>query len=347
MVPELFVNFKSLHDTDFSTAFTNRASLRNNVVDVSSYSFVNRGDLPMLIKVNSLDSHEFNQEYENAISENRVRINSTQEWRVKEVKRLGEYYISPWLYVDSLKEYIVRTVRNPDDPFKPIKLNDPQIFTPPRVLGEYTNYNQEVVPVPSTSQWQSQDESYCELVAGDADDFTYAYNMYTPTQTDVFTSVCIYSFGTNYTVNIHDMNFEYRLVYDVEYESGYPRDIYKTETTDQSFDEESFSVFVNNTLVSPITIGDEQWYRIPEKGAVEVKKHVKLPPFVVYDHTDVGDRSTFSSYTTRSYDNSLSWRINQNVNIEAMIDDGDIDIDHTIVNSDYGSGSQFHFLSRP
>ncbi len=64
------------------------------------------------------------------------------------------------------------------------------------------------------------------------------------------------------------------------------------------------------------------WHRIPAGTTVTITKTVLTPAITVYNDTDVGDPGTFSSYTLRHYDKSLTWAIGRLLRITRAHDAG-------------------------
>ena len=112
---------------------------------------------------------------------------------------------------------------------------------------------------------------------------------------------------------------EQRRLVAYESESGFPRNKYSTLTNNFGFATAGFTVVdTSGRPIEPI-LG---WYRIPAGTMVTITKTVSTPAITVYNDTDVGDPGTFSSYSLRQYDKSLTWAISRFLRITRSHDAG-------------------------
>ncbi len=98
-----------------------------------------------------------------------------------------------------------------------------------------------------------------------------------------------------------------------------------------------------NEAITPIA----GWYRIPAGHSVRILKNLTLPSLSFYNDLDVLDPATFSSYTTKELDNSLTWFVNRNLSL-AIAHDGGEDKIHDMPTSltSAGEGNVSYLLSR-
>ena len=102
------------------------------------------------------------------------------------------------------------------------------------------------------------------------------------------------------------------------------------------------TVINQNSDILPTVNG---YYKVAPGTTVTIKKRVRTPSFSVYNDASVANLGSFSSYTQKRYDKSLTRTINRPISVERRMGSASAPIGIS-KSQTIGSGSKTHTLSR-
>lgn len=300
----------------FSTSFSSRQALNLETYTVE-YIYDNESSLPYLISLSPQNNHVVAQEIEGAIRENRARQVETKKWAISQ----SDEYISldhstfDKLYVWSGNKGKTGTLSSPAQP---------------ELLGFENVYANTESPLASTF---SKDAIACDktgnhwskVITNDAGfpifEVYYANHTVSSDSAKIESSAgCIYKLGTGLIKN----RVYVKSIYDVEYDTGYPRNKFNTTSKEYAFSETTLQV-INKTLgtnISPV----DGWYKVPSKSKIAIIAETKLP--VIQNESDsrvANDASDVPYNNEVLQDKSITWNIDTDLEISRAIDSGDFD----------------------
>jgi hypothetical protein len=306
----------------FSTPFANRATLHNASIATTQYRYTNSTPHAHLISFSDNSAHSTTVEVEQAIREHLVRLKTTPEWQATfPVVRLRIYdsgigsFVWYWRVVPNATWEPITSI--------PVYTTSRTTVTesvPPPSYGAVSAISSDAYPSAGQTAWESFDprpdwdstsENYwrggCPVPGVSPPTCYPAYIPSTLGGTPPYRSPVTGHF------------LQRRQVTAYQSEAGYPRNTYSTFTNNYGFATAGFTVVeASGRTIEPI-LG---WYRIPADATVTITKTIVTPAITVYNDTDVGDPGTFSSYSLRQYDKSLTWAIRRLLRITRAHDAG-------------------------
>jgi len=337
IVPEPVITAQDIGQQTFTnTSFANRSQLHNANIATTAYTFTNDTGKSFLISLSENATHSVINTVEEAIREHQVRLKISTEWQARFYNLIptlvpqggiSTYLLrceleSDWQFISSIRNYsgtnyVIQTIPSPTYGSAQVTASD------------------QLPADPSPSSWAAYqfDSNYKTFgtLTGFAD--------YAPTNRDAYAyidSIPICSENGNY--------FQQRSVYTYESLSGYPKNNYSSFTESATF---SSSTFLVEDSLGNIITPTNGWYQIPAGETVTIKKIVKTPTIAVYDDTDVADPTTFSSYTTRQYDKTITWTVDSAITITRVHDAGATKaFAMTALSSNSGLGTRAYQVTR-
>jgi hypothetical protein len=290
----------------FSTPFANRATLHHATIATTQYRYTNSTPHAHLVQLSDDSAHSATAVAEQAIREHLARLLTTYEWRAKFIVAFfyDQFANPPFRYF---------VVSNP--PWESITTISARTGTtavtdsvPAAAYGPVTALGNDTVPAVSPTIW--------EAFHPHADWANFTTNYFKPTGAS-YGVVGYYAYASIGTVTGNFL--EQRRLFDYQSEPGFPRNNYSTFTNSYGFATAGFTVVdTSGRTIEPI-LG---WHRIPAGTTVTITKTVVTPAITVFNDTDVGDPATFSSYSLRQYDKSLTWAIGRLLRITRAHDAG-------------------------
>ncbi len=314
-----------------SVAFADRASLYSKTHPVVEYSFKNTTGKAFHISPDDNSVHTVDNLIDQLVRQNQARLKTTTEWRagfIENVTRLNQCPSMPkigdvnkWTAVTELQNYVGLTTTNP-------------VSVPAPTLSPARSFAEETPSAPLPSDWTQLadfDTAYGRrlesILPGKSLSYDYDYiadsdSLFYPAAVRNWTYVDN-TVTPSVTRTCPDVNFlQQRQVFSYQSEPGYPKNVGSTlhEGADKSFTTSGFTVF-DVTANTPV-IALSGWYLIPAGHEVVVRKQVTLPALTVHDDTDVANPTSFTSYTARAYDRTLTWTIQRPLKLTVQHDGG-------------------------
>lgn len=302
----------------FSTTFANRATLHNATIATTQYQYTNSTPHAHLIALSDDSAHSATVVVEQAIREHLVRLRTATEWQAMFPLRVV------WIYSTEYRQPIPYYGLVPDATWEqitsiPVYTTSRTTVTesvPPPSFGAVTAISSDAYPaVTPPTAWESfnprsdWDSTYLNYWRGGCQGTSFPLTCY-----PAYISSTL---GGGVPVKGHFL--QRRQVTAYQSEAGYPRNTYSTSTNNYGFASSGFTVTdAGGRAIEPIL----NWYRIPAGTTVTITKTVLTPAIPVYNDTDVGDSGTFSSYSLRHYDQSLTWAIRRFLRITRAHDAG-------------------------
>ncbi|MFZ5863170.1 MAG: hypothetical protein ACOYXR_10070 [Nitrospirota bacterium] len=314
----------------FSTPFASRAALHNATIATTQYRYTNSTPHAHLVRLSDDSAHSATAVVEQAIREHWARMRTTSEWRAKFIVAV---------FYDQFASPPIRYLAVPDPPWETITSIIARTGTssvtdtlPAATYGPVMALSGDPLPTVPSTTW--------EAFHPHADWANFTLNYFKPTGTAPIIGYYAYASVGPVTGNF----LEQRRLFAYESEPGFPRNNYSTFTNNYGFATAGFTVVdASGRTIEPI-LG---WHRIPAGTTVTITKTVLTPAITVYNDTDVGDPGTFSSYSLRQYDKSLTWAISRFLRVTRAHDAG-ISVVSRITQLDTVSdtGTASHILAR-
>lgn len=320
VVPPLTITSTDVGKPVFSsTAFDARAVLHNRDIRTVEYEFTNLTGKPFFIKLDDENRmHTFRNLVEKGIRENRARLKTITQWRAKGINVLSinsdtcpapGFYVPDWTDITKISKYVEA---GSGSRFEPVYLPAPE-------LGVVEYFYEDQPASPAASTWQA--------IHLDNLHYTVTPNAYagsTSWQYDYRFDYPGFYIGPPAYLNVPACNveinyFQQRKLYEYVVESGFPVNRFST------FEESA--IFGTTQIIVEDSTGnlifpDGGWYSIPVNEKITISKTVTTPLMSVYNDTDVADPATFSSYSPRSLDKTLTWTVDNALTIYRAHDAG-------------------------
>jgi len=154
----------------------------------------------------------------------------------------------------------------------------------------------------------------------------------------------------NYSSSSSGVNFQsngalqQRHTYSYVQAPGYPQQNFASFVVNGTILENSLVV---KTLGGSLIVSQNGYYKIPAGITVTVERSVDLPAITFYNDVSVASRSTFSSYTKKFYDKSLSFNIARELDVVMVHSNSYAGTVNKLANTvTRGTGIRNYFVSR-
>ena len=315
-----------------NTAFVQRTALFGAKTTVVEYTFTNTTGKAFYLLPSDKDSvHTVDNLIDQLVRENQARLKTTTEWRAGFIENQLQLNQCPSLPKDG----------NGNDKWTPVTqiLNNIGVSSwvlvkvPDASLGGVQPISADNPAPPPPSAWTQIadfDGTYGTNAQVIQPGMTLSYEFdYILDIPSVFRPAAVRNWryvdstsGTPITTTCPNVNFlQQRQSYSYQSEPGFPRNTASTRREGASFITSDVTVFdvTANADIVPV----QGWFRIPANHAVRVRKQVVLPTFAVHNDTEVATPDSFSSYTLRSYDRTLTWTIKRALTLTLAHDAGE------------------------
>ena len=304
VVEQPSVSSEDIHSSMLSRSFSDRQSIANQTVEYQNYGFINHSTSPVLMRVEAGGGHSFTQNYETGQRFNRQRRGDFTDWR----KALCSH--TDYREIDSVLNFTNNSFV--------------RVYKPASRFSAYTNRTSDGISAGTTAAWESFeiDNEWHRVLMQVNTAFYWRFYDYPDTAYPISENANVIQAGVSKcTFDESNLHRRQRVVYNLE--PGYPRNTFSTSSQTTNFSNGIIQVVTNGRNIEPTV--DGSWYRIGAGDSVVIKKYAVLPNFTARNHTDVGNRSTFSSYSERTYDLNLRWYLNKPITVTLTHDDGDTD----------------------
>lgn len=325
LVPEIVIATSIDNAVITNNTYSTRFAVDGSLLNVN-YSFSNNSNSPFYISLNDSTNHVLEHTYKTAVKENYARVINQNEER---------------FYGGSDPAFQgVTTVYN--------GVSSPRNLITPVSQGSYVQYYTDSPPEPSgTTPWQYvANAEVCQnnpVKTTSAPPppmngtiVTYSTFNTNPALTGEFgASISVFATTPNLTCNqaltynggffsvpVLSSSWERRVHVFNDFKSGFPSVVYKNKTDQSGFNTEDILVF-NDDLGQQI-LPTNGWYLIPKNTNIAIVKKVRLPVINHYTDAEVFSPVVFTSYTELGIDTSSKWIIDTDLQINRVIDTGDI-----------------------
>jgi len=299
----------------FDVSFAERASLYNQIFPVAEYTIRNKTNKSILFNLGNSSVHILWNRHEEA-----QRIHETvkairEEWRIQYRFALLNPQVPgqqlQWVEINADWKHIgAQDVRMTGGGSRPIH--------PPAPIELWSGkFNSDELPAPVPGAWAS----------------------FHPSGADVSNTNYIGPRPNNHylaTVGYHPSMGNYlqrRTVNGFKSRPGHPFNEYKESRSGTGFYDDHLEVL--NEIGSP-AIPQNGFFRLLPGQRFTILKFVKTPPLerqgfpITFNDTEVGDPTTFSSYTPKRYDKRLDWILNYKLEIVTVHDTGFEKVDEMV-----------------
>ncbi|NOZ53763.1 MAG: hypothetical protein GXP08_11615 [Gammaproteobacteria bacterium] len=320
------IEVTGLKNDDFTnTAFDKRSELNNLEFPSTTYTFTNNTSKAFYINFADNSRHTVEQQVEQLVREHLVRLKTNTEWRVglmtttEPCPDITQWENTATVYNWTGKAWQLKQVPTPRFGAPEAVFSDNLPTTPPATVWIDTpDFDEEYTSASIKIASKTLNYEY-DYIASPAS-FTppaaaYVFNW--KSEDNSTTPSIITCPSKRY--------FQQRQTFSHESVTGYPKPtLSETIVPDTpTFSTSSFSVFNNNTA-EPIT-AINGWYKIPTDHSITITKQVTTPALALYND-NVSNLSSFSSYTPNWNDKSITWQVNQNIEISFRHDAGETNI---------------------
>jgi len=346
-VPEIAIKVldESVNKDWDETPFVERTKIHNTSQAAVSYEIFNPTDYAFYIQLNDSAVHEIQQQVEVIKRENKVDLETTQEWRIGPVA--NSYASCPtfdnkWLYVDHVWNYTE---------------NNDFVKVSPDVIDPVTEYVTTDSPVPPmASAWRDLADfddhlaTFEDTLDGEKLSFQFDYliDRTYPSRSQPV-RVSNWQRSLENTKEIIDQcadvrNFQVREVYDYKSLIGFPRNLSTIETIENTFETDNFKVFDEDDSEINELNG---WYRVPSNHRVEIVKHVKTTDLNIYDDQNVLSKESITDYESYKMDSSINWSIKQGFDANFTYNPPNMDFNKATIRSEtYDFGVSMYRIVR-
>ena len=320
-------------DLFINTAFSQRSNLYNVEFAASGYTFHNNAQA-MYINILDNVTHNSSQDVDELIREHDARLKTARQWRVAIINSpLSQCpTMTNWQTVSQIYNYttdgwILEQVPSPS-------------------FGNPVSVDSDTPAASAPSSWTDTpdfDSDYALLgplpIGSSSWLFNYDYLLQPPNP--VSSPIPNPAFITNWTrvdknevVNCDPVRFfQEREFFSYDSVRG-PENIASSFSLTQTFDTTNFEVIDHGAGLCPtgtlpagnVIPATSSWYRIPANHCITIRKLVTTPDLTLYNDTDVATPDSFRSYTTKQLDKSISWSVDQQLQITAIHDAGEENI---------------------
>ncbi len=332
-----------------NTPFAQRASLNGQTFASTGYTFRNTTGKAFYLSLGDSASHTTGQVVEKLLREHRVHKKITTEWRIglmtptdncptfDPINGAWQYPTTVWNWNGS--GWVEEKVPAP-------------------TYGAEESIQQDSLPLdPVPSAWIDTPDFDNELQLGSLNTppslLTYLYDYTLDWTTPLMTAASVSAWTYKPDVSKTDTQtcpnvryFQQRETYAYESVAGYPKGVITTETIagTPTFTTTGFTVTDLDTGAEiPATGG---WYRIPAGHTVTIQKQVATPSLTLYDD-DISDPSNADYTQPKRLDKSLSWHVDQGLDITLVHDAGEANIaDMPSRGVHVGKGTTVYSLTR-
>ena len=332
LIPEVTIN-TVIDDAIFMASnFSNRTAIDGNAVTVS-YDFDNPSGSTYLISLSDLERHDVSHTYETGIRENQARVRVTESWQSKNCG--GDWKIAcsgttlkPVSKVTFNRHHILRdkTIRPAGarySTYQNVKSDNPVVL--------------DISGVPSITPLAGYSCKLSDINIRDADGdwATAAY-----ANGSVGFGVCRFFDDDNSAVRNMFSELVSTISKTVQIQSGFPRNNITPVVTNYNINTEELSV-VNSSL-GQVILPINGWYKVPANTQITLLKKIRLPVLDHFYDSELGDLTTFSSYTQKKFDKTTTWDLDTELTISRVIDPGDINQVNNVTPSVSVAGSDLY-----
>jgi len=347
-VPEIGIKVldESVNKTWDEKSFSDRAEIHNTSQTAVSYELFNPTEHAFYIQFVDAADHEVEQQVEVVTRENKVILETKQEWRINPV--LNSFANCPkkgndWLYVDYVWNYT--------ESGEFVKMT-------PGVLDPITKFVPTDSPVsPPASEWRNLPDfdnyfaSFEDILDGEKLSYQYDYlidRTYSSRSQPV--NLLNWQLSRETTKEVikqcEDVKtFEVRETFEYKPVTDFPRNLSTIESIQTTFSTADFKVFDENNLEITTLNG---WFRIPANHRVEIIKYIKAADLAVYDDQDVLEKASISEYEKEfKMDSEINWLIKQGFNANFTYNPPNMDFNKaSIRNEAYDFGVSMYRMVR-
>ena len=314
-----------------STSFDERDTLYGNEYLTMTYEFENTTNNPFYMTLEGVGTHSSTQTIDSMVREHLARLQTQTEWQH------GAFADVDTICSEDVLSYAGVTVVTKVYEYDGVGFQE---HVAPSSLSDILRLTVDFPDDPATSDWVEAtsfwDSNYAphrsteETILGTIT-LTYEYDLVLSTTIDGLKKPAIvrnwersYSDGSVDRCN-DAIFFNERQVYSYISEEGYPRNELTSEDINAVIDLIEYQVY-NDTLGEEVVATDNGWYHVPEGHTITINKRVTLPEFTVYNDEEVASPETFTSYTLRSYDKTITWDLDNTLSLVLAHDAGEENI---------------------
>ena len=327
LVPEMVVTTTVDSSSITNNTYSTRFFVDGNLLNVS-YKFSNDSNSPYYISLSDGASHVLEHTYTTAVKENYARVIQQNEER---------------FYGGNDPAFQgITTVYDGN--------SSPRNLITPVSQGSYVQYYTDSPPEPAgTTPWQYvANAEICnnhpiKSIAPPVDYIYWPIITYSTFNTN---PALTGKYGAQFTIDApDDLTCEQTLAYsepffiigpvpvysDVwekrthvynEVKPGFPSVVYQDVTDQSGFNTEELQV--SNDDLGQQILPTNGWYLIPKNTNIAIVKKVRLPVINHYTDAEVLSSAVFTSYTPLGIDLSTKWNIDTDLQINRVIDTGDV-----------------------
>ena len=302
----------------FTVPFTSRTVLNGATVNVE-YSWFN-ASLPYMIQVQPGEDHQLTQTYQGAQRRNFARDVGDEQWQV----RVCDYYFK-------MSTTMARTCASGDGGWSDYQIasslrwyNDGRFETirpESRVsVSAYREVDSDTVTPKQPSGWSNKAGDYGRRYGLNCTwSSCFEEDLFNPDNRPARVS-----WGDDDGDTRHRTYFQSRVVYDVEYQSGYPKNEFSDHTTDYPYNASTVRVY--NVSAATEIQPQNGWYAIPSNSEIRIVKEVALPYIANHIDRRVSQNAGSVPYGYEIYeDAALSYGIDTDITITRAINPGSVD----------------------
>ena len=302
----------------FTVPFTSRTVLNGATVNVE-YSWFN-ASLPYMIQVQPGEDHQLTQTYQGAQRRNFARDVGDEQWQV----RVCDYYFK-------MSTTMARTCASGDGGWSDYQIasslrwyNDGRFETirpESRVsVSAYREVASDTVTPKQPSGWSNKAGDYGRRYGLNCTwSSCFEEDLFNPDNRPARVS-----WGDDDGDTRHRTYFQSRVVYDVEYQSGYPKNEFSDHTTDYPYNASTVRVY--NVSAATEIQPQNGWYAIPSNSEIRIVKEVALPYIANHIDRRVSQNADSVPYGYEIYeDSALSYGIDTDITITRAINPGSVD----------------------
>jgi len=336
VAPALEVNVVDINS--FNQSFANRALLHNKELVSNTYSFENSSDSYLYVKVSDTSVHSANLLIEHNQRENKVRLKSQDEWKVRtqnltyQINDIGATLtnnISDWRSTSAVQNW---------------NGNAWVTLAPPSSYNSVISVASDTVAPPPSTDWSNKTDVDSSR-KGEWDSeyllhLTYDFRLVSDANSIVW--LC-YGNGYNQCQYGTSYNWQKRTNFSYVTETGYPRNNPSSTNSHKNFSTTRFEARDSNNQILPTVSG--AWYKVQPNQSVTITKYITTPSFTVYSDSEVLDLNSFSSYSKLSHDKNLTWNVSRPITITRVAGDA-VSPKGLLLTTEVGSGSKTYNLER-
>jgi len=351
-VPEIGIKVldESFNKAWDEKSFTDRAEIHNTPQAAVSYELFNPTEHAFYIQLDDTADHQVKQDVEVVTRENKVILETKQEWRINPV--VNSFANCPeitpldnsWLYVDHVWNYTENGefVKVTPDVLEPIIVDDlttdfpaPLLPTDWRDFPDFDNYF----------------ATFEDMLDGEKLSYQYDYlidRTYSSRSQPVNLLNWQLSMETSKEIikQCEDVRtFEVRETYAYKAVTGFPRNLSTIESIQETFNTADFKVFdEDDTEIN----GLNGWFRIPANHRVEIIKYVNAADLPIYDDQDVLEKASISDYEKEfKMDSAINWSIKQGFDTKFTYNPPNMDFNKASIRSEtYDFGVSMYRMVR-